>query len=356
MKSKMLVLILFLLSPALATADGVQRLYILNSSSDDVTVVDVATNQVIDSIRVGPKPHGLASPASQDILYVATEGDNSLAVVDLINNKRIAHYPVLGERPHEIEVTADGRYVYIPANRDGVYEVFDTEKGTIITRIPVDGGPHNVVVSPDDRYMYLSPLNRPKNPDPEKEKMLGALESRNIYIVDTASHTIVDKIPLENAPRPTAISPDGKRLYANTDALLGFVVIDIDSRRVISQAEYELTTEERAAPSRSHGIGVTPNGTEVWSTDINHGLVHVFDVTGDQPRQIARIETGNQPLWLTITPDGKTVYVSNRADNTVSVFDVAAKQEIKRIQLEKGKNPQRIQVVTVPLPETPIPH
>ena len=352
MKFLILVLSILLFSPTVViSSDGVQRLYILNSSSDDVTVVDVATNEVIDSIQVGPRPHGLASPASQNVLYVATEEDSGLAVVDLINNKLVAHYPVLGVRPHEIEVTPDGRYVYIPANKDGKYEVFDTEKESIITRIPVDGGPHNVVVSPDGRYMYLSPLNRPKNPDLEKEKTLGALESRNIYIVDAATHTVIDKIPLENAPRPTVISPDGKRLYVNTDSLLGFVVIDIESRKVISQAEYELTGEERAMPSRSHGIGVTPDGKEVWSTDINHSLVHIFDVTGDQPKQIARIETGKQPLWVTITPDGKTVYISNRADNTVGVFDVATKQEITRIQLEKGKNPQRILVVNVPLPE-----
>ena len=38
---------------------------------------------------------------------------------------------------------------------------------------------------------------------------------------------------------------------------------------------------------RSHGIGVTPDGKEVWSTDVNHELVHVFDVNQGPPRQIA---------------------------------------------------------------------
>ena len=57
-----------------------QKLYILSSAGNDVTVVDVATNKIIGSIEVGDRPHGLAAPASQDILYV--EEISSIAVPD----------------------------------------------------------------------------------------------------------------------------------------------------------------------------------------------------------------------------------------------------------------------------------
>ncbi len=83
-------------------------------------------------------------------------------------------------------------------------------------------------------------------------------------------------------------------------------------------------------------------------TVINREFVHVFDVTGDEPRQIARMKTGRTPLWLTITPDGKTVYIANTADDNISAFDVATKTEVARIQLEKGKAPKRMLVVNVP--------
>lgn len=322
---------------------GAERLYVLNSLSDDVTVVDVASNRVLDSIRVGPQPHGVAVPAARDRMYISTEGDDSLVVVDLLHDRVLARYHVLGHRPNEIEVTADGRLVYVPASADGEYEVFDTKLERIVARIPTDGAPHNVVVSPDDRYMYLSPLkSRPGG---------GGAENRKIYVVDAHAHEVLGTVPLENAPRPTAISPDGKRLYVNTDNLLGFVVVDTAARRVVAEARYPLTPEELASPSRSHGIGVTPDGKEVWSTDINHGVVHVFDVTGPVPVAIARMKTGNQPLWVAVAPDGRSVYVANKADDTVSVFDVASKRERTRIRLDKGKGPQRMLVVDVPLGE-----
>ncbi len=109
-----------------------------------------------------------------------------------------------------------------------------------------------------------------------------------------------------------------------------------------------LTAEEKAIPSRSHGIGVTPDQKEVWSTDVNRGLVHVFDITKDPPQQITRFKTGNIPSWVTFTPDGKTIYVANTGDDTISVIDVAGKKERAKIQVGKGKAPKRMLVLTVP--------
>ena len=114
------------------------------------------------------------------------------------------------------------------------------------------------------------------------------------------------------------------------------------------RVQYELTPEEIAEPSRCHGIGVAADGNEVWSTDLNHDLVHVFDVTQNPPKQIAKLKTGREPHWVTATPDGKKVYIANTSDNTVSAFDVATKTEVARIQLPDGMAPKRILVVPVP--------
>ncbi len=346
------IALLLVLAACSADPNGqtLQKLYVLSSNSNDVTVIDVATNEILTSVEVGELPHGIATPKSQFPLYVATEGDDGLAVVDPVNDALIKKYDFFGKRPNEIECTSDGRYVYVPAMGDGRYEIFDTRKEEIVTRIPTDGTPHNTVVSPDDKYMYLVPHDRGAL-SIEAQQARGRPVSLNkkIYVVDTATRSVVDMIQTGNTPRPTAISPDGSRLYVNTDNLMGFLVIDTAQREVIQTAEYTLTREEQATPSRSHGIGVSPDGKEVWSTNINHGFVHAFDVTQDPPVEIAKIKTGNTPLWLTMTPDGQTVYTANTADDTISVIDRASKKERTRIQLPKGKAPKRMLVLTVPV-------
>ena len=332
--------------------DAEQKLYVLSSAGDSVNVIDVATDRIRSSIQVGARPHGIAAPASQEVLWVTAEGDNQLVLIDTHKDQVLARYPV-GRRPNEIDVTSDGRYVYIPALEDGRYEVFDTVERKIVARIPTAGFPHNTAISPDGRWVYLAPMDRGGTEVTVEElRAAGAPTSFNekIYVVDASSREIVATVPLADAPRPIAVHPSGDRLFVNRDGLLGFEVIDLAARRVVATARYELTREEKATPSRSHGIVVTPDGREVWSTDINNRAVHVFDVTTTEPRHIARLATGATPTWLTITPDGKTVYVANAGDDTVSVYDVATKRQRASIEMPEGSAPKRCLVVDVPEP------
>jgi YVTN family beta-propeller protein len=337
------------LSAAALAAEPQRKLYILSSHGEDVTVVDVQTNAILRTIQVGKDPHGIAAPSSQDVLYIATEEDQSIEVIDPVRDVVTARYPIFGKRPNEIEVTPDGRFLYVPCLGAGEYQVFDTREKKIVARLKTDGYPHNTVVSPDGRFMYLSPYDRGATSEESVRKQgLPTSLNRKLYIADTRSHSIVSTIDVPNAPRPIALSPDGKRLYVNTDNFLGFLVVDVEKKRVLREVPYDLTEAEKAMPSRSHGIGVTPDGAEVWSCDTNNGLVHVFDVRSDPPREIARVKAGKVPYWVTLTPDGRTIYVSNTGEDTVSVIDVQSKKERTRIQVGQGKAPKRLLVLTVP--------
>ncbi len=327
---------------------GRQKLYVLSSAGNDITVVDVATNEIIGSIEVGDRPHGIAAPASQDVLYIATEFDNSLTVIDPAKDVVVKRYQVFGDRPNEIDVTSDGRFVYAPLFGAGVYEVFDTVEEKIVARIPTDGTPHNAVVSPDDRFVYLSPMDRGRATAEQMERRgLPSTENNKVYVADIRTHTVVATIPTGDAPRPIAVNPDGKQLYVNIDGLDGFLVLDLEARKQVARVEYELTPDERAVPSRSHGLVVTPDGTEVWSADVNRGLIFVYDVTHSPPRQIAKLENAGDPYWMAVTPDGRTVYVSSAPEDTVTAFDVATKTRKAVIQLPEGKAPKRMLVLTV---------
>lgn len=308
-----------------------QKLYVLSSVTDQAYIIDPATNEITGAIAVGGQPHGLAIPESQDVVYFVTEADNKIVVVDPVTDEILGKYPV-GDTPNEPDITPDGKFVYVPARHEGVYEVWDTEKKEIVARIRTKGLPHNAVASPDGRFMYLSPQG----------------DNDMIYVADTKTHTVHATIDTTYGPRPIAVSPDGKWLYVNTDNLLGFKVLDLENYTVAAVAEYELTDKEKAEKSRSHGVVATPDGKEVWSSDVNHELVFVFDVTQMPPKQIARFENPGDPYWMTVTPDGKTVYVASATDDTVAVYDVASKTLAKVINLPKGEAPKRMQIVTLP--------
>ena len=314
--------------------DGRQlKLYVLSSADSDMTVIDVATNTIIGSVEVGELPHGLATPSTEDILYVSTEGDNTLVVVDPATDRIVKEYPVLGNRPNEIDITPEHPTAGSCTRRSCAMACLRCS-------------------TPSRRRSWLG-FRRTAGPTTRSCRPMGSTctcrgDNDKIYVADTRTHTMA-AISTEHAPRPIAVSPDGKWLYVNIDQLLGFKVLDLAKRKVVATAHYGLTDDEKAEPSRSHGVVVTPDGREVWASDVNHELVFVFDVTQNPPKQIARFKNPGDPYWLAVTPDSKTVYVASATDDTVTAYDVATKTQVAVMQLEKGKAPKRMQVLSVPM-------
>jgi YVTN family beta-propeller protein len=310
-----------------------QKLYVTNSAGNDVTVIDAATNKPIGRIEVGPNPHGIAVPASQDVIYVTIEGHGrgkpgELLWIDPFTDTITKRMPI-GSEPNQLAVTPDGQFAYVPTN-DGCYEVIDLAKAKIIERIVTGGRPHNTVCSADGKRMYLAPMGSPKK----------------VTIVDVATHKPIGEIPFSNVVRPIALSRDEKRLYAEVDGLVGVEVADVDSRRMIYRVLAELGDEHRTVASRSHGLGIRPDQKEVWECDVDHHEVHVYDITSARPRQIATIPIGSQVYWLTFRPDGKICYVSARGKDAVAAIDTETKQIVARLPV--GREPKRLIVVTLP--------
>jgi len=322
--------LLVLLASAVTAAEPRYKLYVTNSGGNDVTVIDPATNAVLTRIEVGPAPHGLAAPADGAFVLVTLEGakPGQLLWIDP-RTDRVTKRLDVGPAPNQLAVTPDGKVAYVPV-ADGHYEVVDLAAGKIVDRIRTGGRPHNTVCAPDGSRMYLAPMG----------------DVKKVLVADVATHQVVGDIPFGDVVRPVTLSPDGRRLFANVDHLIGFEVADVAAGKKADRVEAELTDEQKKTSSHSHGIAVRPDGKELWMCDADHGQVLVFDLGGDRPRQTARIAAGGPVYWLAIAPDGKTCYVSVRGRNQVAVVDTATRQVTARIAV--GKEPKRLLVVPVP--------
>jgi YVTN family beta-propeller protein len=307
-----------------------QKLYVTNSAGDDVTVIDVATNKAVGRIEVGPHPHGIAVPASQDVIYVTIEGrkPGELITIDPYTDK-VTHRMDIGPEPNQLAVRPDGKFAYVPVN-DGHYEVIDLTQHKIVKRIFTGGRPHNTICSADGKHVYLAPMGAPKK----------------VTIVDTATQEVVGQVPFSDSVRPVAVSADEKRFYANVDGLVGVEVADLESRKMIHRVPAQLDEKHRKLASRSHGIGIRPDQKELWECDVEHQEVHIYDITGEKPKQTKTVEIGSRVYWLTFRPDGKICYVSARSASAVAAVDTETKEVVARISV--GKEPKRLVVVTLP--------
>jgi YVTN family beta-propeller protein len=334
----LLTLVLLTLPALAAAADAAKvtpKLYVTNSLGDDVTIQDPVTFKVLGRIEVGPHPHGIAAPASQDVIYVTIEGRGKDKPGELVwidpRTEKVTRRMDIGPEPNQLAVTPDGKFAYVPVN-DGHYEVIDLAKGKIIERISVGSGsrPHNTLCSEDGKHMYLAPMGSPKK----------------VFVVETATHKVVGEIPFSNVVRPIALSKDEKHLFAEVDGLVGIEMADVKERKMVQRVAAELTDAQKKVASRSHGLGIRPDQKEVWACDVEHFVVQVFDITGEKPKQTHTIDMGERSYWLTFSPDGKLCFVSVRGNNEVAVVDTETKKVLAR--MAAGKEPKRLLYVQVP--------
>jgi YVTN family beta-propeller protein len=307
------------------------KLYITKSAGNDATIADADTHKAVGRIEVGLHPHGIAAAAAQDQFYITIEGTKpgELVWIDRRTDSIHKRMPI-GPAPNQLAVTPDGKFAYIPA-ADGYYEVIDLLKAKMIERIFTGGRPHNTVCSADGKHMYLAPMGNPKK----------------VTIVDVATHKAIGEIPFTNVVRPVAVTKDDKRFFAEVDGLVGIEQADIAARNMVHRVAAELAPEQKKIGSRSHAIGIRPDQKEVWECDVEHKEVHIYDITGDRPKQVATIPIGGTVYWLTFHPDGRYCYVSVMSRSEVAVVDTAKREVVARIPT--GKGPKRLLVVATPM-------
>jgi YVTN family beta-propeller protein len=112
-----------------------------------VSVIAMATNEVIATIPVGSEPGGVAVTPDGSKVYVANSLSNTVSAIATATNTVIATIPV-GANPFGVAVTPDGSKVYVANAGFGTNTVsaIATATNRVTATIPVvcrvsDGGP-----------------------------------------------------------------------------------------------------------------------------------------------------------------------------------------------------------------------
>ena len=323
-----LFLFLWLEVATSAASDQNVRLYVDNSEGDDVSVIDLKTLNTVDDIHLAYEVHGLAIQADGRRLFASIESDNTLRVVDTSTNKVIATIELTG-RPNQCAVTPDGHYVAVPIRDKNAVDIVDVQQRKVVKTLPVSK-PHNAFNGGSNRYLFVS-----------------AMGANQINVIDLTTMTYSAKVMVGGIPRPYVVTGDGATMYVAVTDLHGFMKVDVASgkmQRVVMPAENHTPKQRPFEPSNTltHGLALSPDGTELWVTSLLDDSLYVYDVKAN--KITGRVRVGDGPNWVTFSPDGKYVCVSNTGTDDVSIIDVRARREVTRIKV--GKAPKRM-VATV---------
>lgn len=110
------------------------RIYVANSSSNNVSVLDGKTNTLITTITTGTDPKGVGVNPSTNRVYVTNRGSNNVSVIDGISNTVIATVMV-GASPEGVRVDPNTNRIYVTNKGSNNISVINGRTHTVIATI-----------------------------------------------------------------------------------------------------------------------------------------------------------------------------------------------------------------------------
>jgi DNA-binding beta-propeller fold protein YncE len=229
------------------------------------------------------------------------------------------------------------------------------EKVIPVGIMPADiDGPHNLTVSPDNRFYYIS--------------IAHGTPFGTLWKMDAASDTLVGRAPLEMFPTTISITPDGELAFVANSDFYG----DHPRTNVVSVVHTPTmsTITHLPACDMPHGVKSNHAGTRVYIScmdsdelleievatlritrrvktggghdmsamaGMDHGTMnHAPAQQASAPAPAPAPDNSCAPTFVSVSADDKTLYAACNHGNSLQVWDAATMEKVKEIPLGAG--------------------
>jgi YVTN family beta-propeller protein len=302
------VVVLALAAPAAAAS-----LFITNTKSNSISVIDTRTLEVTGTIALGQgKPNRIVFHPDGKHAWVVYDKSHDLGIVDAEARKLVKRVKI-GGNPYNLNFSPDGRYLYVldwssDTSNDEII-VWDLHTEKIAWRVEVSTWPAHSVFSRDGRLFYVS-----------------GETAGDVTVVDTTTHAAVARIVHGGGDAMgLALTADGKTLYAGAGENKAVLKIDTASNKQVASI---------AVPGVVHETTLTLDGKHLYVTLRKANKVVIVSTADDKIVKV--LDSRGYPDLVTMEPTGRYALVTNRYADAVSVIDVTTHKEIRRIHVGKA--------------------
>lgn len=295
---------------AAAIPAAAASLYITNTKSSSISVIDTNTLEVTATIPLGNgKPNRIVFHPDGKTAWVVYDKSHDLGVVDAESRKLLKRVKI-GGNPYNLNFSPDGRYLYVldwssDTSNDEVI-VYDLKSENIAWRVEVSTWPAHSVFSRDGRHLYVS-----------------GETAGDVTVIDTTTRGVVARLVHGGGDAMgLALTADGKFLYAGAGENKAVLKIDTATNKQVASI---------AVPGVVHETTLTLDGKHLYVTLRKANKIVLVSTADDKVVKV--IDSRGYPDLVTMEPTGRYALVTNRHDNAVSVIDVAAQNEIRRIRV-----------------------
>lgn len=273
--------------------------FVANTQSSNVSVIDATKNAVISTVLVGSGPTHLAIAPNGSTVYIGNQGSWTVSAID-VSSRSITGSPVgVGSAPDNLAVNPNGNEVYVSCPGGGYVSVISTSSLAIVATITISGGPTYLGFTPNGSWAFVTNC------------WLAPCSSPMLTVINAVTHAVQCTVPVADYSSVVDVSPDGSFLYAGGTIIPGGMnaisVINVASCSVVST------------------IVLPDTGGIPWMDLDRQGRflyvlsgspdVEVVDVLGGSV--VTTIGVGLWPKYVAVSPNGSLVYVTvNNSPNT----------------------------------------
>ena len=279
------------------------KVYCVNVLSHNISVIDGATNEVIDSIPVRYLPVGLCYNSNNNKIYTTYVGygrRNHLAVIDGTTNQIITTIQK-GEGGEALLYNPTNNKIYATNDEDNTITVICGERDSVIKTIRTGGWPNGLCYTPNNK-IYCSNFG-----------------SDDITVIDAERDSAIKTIRVGDGPWRLVYNPRDNKVYTGNWNETTVSIIDCESDSVIATVNVGGRYPE--------GLCYNPLNNKVYCAHDNGVAV----IDGATNRLITNVPAGLAPSTLIYNPINNKIYCANLFSDDVTVIDGASNQVITTI-------------------------
>jgi len=221
----------------------------------EMLVIDLASHAIVGDIDFGHgvRPHYPVLDPVSGLLYVTTELDKSVTVIDPRTRKIVGAIPTGQEESHMLAISHDGKRGYTANVGPGTVSALDLEARKTIAVIPVSATVQRISISMDDKLVFTSDQTKPQ-----------------LAVIDTATNKVKTWVPLPGLGYGSAATPDGRSLLVAIPSTNQVAVVDLGSMQVARRVDVANLPQE---------ILVRPDGKVAYVSCAASGKVAAIDLS-----------------------------------------------------------------------------
>jgi YVTN family beta-propeller protein len=182
-----------------------------------LSVIDLSSRKVVHTIDFGHgvRPHCVIYDRNSGMLYVTTELDKTVSIIDPKTLKIVGTIPTGQEQSHMLALSRDGSKGYTANVGPGTVSVLDMKARKTLAIIPVSKTTQRIAISPDDSMVFTADQTKPQ-----------------LAVIDTATNKVKTWVPLPGVAYGTAPTPDGRWLLVTLRTSKQVAVVDLKTMQV----------------------------------------------------------------------------------------------------------------------------